>query len=196
MAKNLAINIALLPPRSVMNKALAINKQLVEHYGSEIVLSGDKRLPHITLSQAVIGEKTMAKAETILKVIASSFKPLQLRAKLLQGRNDIQFEVSLSQELQALHAQVMAEFKGLVNYDARAEYFYDNAISQRTIDWVHNFTTNAAYDHYYPHITLGNGELRDTGSELSFTAERLTIFQLGNYGTCRKLLVETKLSKI
>lgn len=200
MQKYLAIDTVLLPPKQTMEEIIRINGQLVDRYQSPIILNTVNCLPHLTLSQAVISETDLfEKAAIRLKTIAKLFSPLKLKLKLIQGLDDTHSDsVYLMAEpdklLQALHVRVMESFKDLVSYKPETEYYYNSEISQNSMDWLRNFVKNSAYDNFDAHITVGKGSLdKDMVGEVIFTADRLTICQLGNYNTCRKILVDTKL---
>lgn len=189
----IAIDIALLPPDDVMDRAIAVNQKIIAKYPSKLVLSKTERLPHITLLQAVIDEKNMEAATTILERIAREFEPLKLTAKLVYKAetSSNSFRVFGNYpELQKLHEQIMQNFKSLISYDAEAGYFDNDEVSERTIDYVKNFCEKSAYSNFRPHITLGKGEAQED-EDLSFTASRLAICHLGNFNTCKKVLFET-----
>src|SRR3972149_1550342 len=111
MSDKLAIDIALLPPDKVMEVAIAINQQ----YGPEFNLNKTGCLPHITLSQAIINKKDLPEAVSRLKLIASSFQPLKLRARLVPNL----IEPYKNEELNNLHKTIMEKFEDLVSYDSR-----------------------------------------------------------------------------
>jgi hypothetical protein len=184
----IAIDVALLPPDEIMDKAIAINSQ----HGPRFSLNKEDRLPHITLSQAVVKVSDLGEAEAKLQAIASEFSPLRLTARLAE-RPSILFEISPTKQLQDLHEAIMDSFKKLVFYDAKTEYFYDDVVRESSLDWVRNFRTDAAYKKYYPHISLAVTKPVKGQHKVSFAVNRLTICQLGNYNTCRKILVEIKL---
>lgn len=190
MVDKLAIDIALLPPEEIMDEVIKINKR----FGPIFYLNKTNRLPHITLSQAVIKTADMTKAKKKLKEIAVNFRLLSLKAALVD-KPEVMLEVSNTGELKSLHKIIMDEFSNLVSYDAEEKYFYDQHVRQKSIYYVHRFRTNSAYDNFYPHITLGTTKPISSGQEFSFTAKRIAICHLGNYNTCRQILAETTLGK-
>lgn len=188
MSDSLAVDIVILPPDEVMDRAIALNKE----YESRFTLNKKDHLPHITLSQAIIKKSDLKKIEVKLETIASTFKPLKLSASLANS-SGFTLEVHKSPRLKNLHVTVMDKLKDLVSYDAKAEHFYDDPVSDKTVAWVCNFLTNSAYDKYYPHITLSISGPVDLKETMDFTATRLVLCHLGDYNTCRKILFETNL---
>ncbi len=193
MSKRLAIDIALLPPDNIMDKAIAINKQLIKQYSPKIVLNKYNCFAHITLSQCVIEAEKLDQVALILKKITTGFVPLKLKGRLDKEHNPW-FKIENTKLLQKLHKKIMEETKKLTSYDAKPEYFSDAYVRQKSLDYVRKFLADSSYDNYYPHITLGLDNLTEMTPEISFTADRLVICHLGNYNTCKKILYETFLS--
>jgi len=193
--ERLAIDIALLPPDGAMDEIIAVNQELVARYDSAIVLNDKYCLPHVSLSQAVIGEKDMPEATSRLGAIAVAFKPIELSGKLIQSGDNVHLSLAPSGQLQALHEQIMVEFADLLSYDAEEEDFYDPVVQQRTISYVNSFSRGAAYENFNPHVTVGKGQLEDLTCDLAFTAARLAISPIGDNTTCREILVEAALGR-
>ncbi len=186
----IAVDIAILPPDNVMDRAIAINKQ----YETNFRLNKHDRFPHITLMQAIVKKTDLKKVESILGGIAESFSPLKLNADLSNARVLV-FEVRANPQLIKLHTAVMDKLHDMVTYDSRPEYYFDEQVRERSLAWVRNFLTNAAYEKYEPHISLSVSESPRWQETIDFTADRLALCHLGNYNTCRKILFETQLGK-
>lgn len=187
MNDKLAIDIALLPPDEIRDKANEINRT----HGPEFLLNKTDRLPHLTLSQAILNRKDLKEAMARLSSIASRFKPLQLKAKLVPNF----IEPYENEELNNLHETVMKEFENLVSYDVEEEHFFEQPIRKQSLNYVRNFRNNAAHGNYYPHLTLGITKPVGNMPDIRFTIKRLAICHLGNYNTCRKILAEASLGE-
>ena len=62
-------------------------------------------------------------------------------------------------------------------------------ISQITFDYIKAFPTKSSFENYVPHITLGADSIDlETGS-FEFVSQELALCHLGNYCTCRKVLL-------
>ncbi len=169
-----------------MNEAIKINRR----FESRFALNKVNCLPHITLSQGIIKLEYLPKLKEKLKKISGEFKPLNLRAFVV-NKPSTMFEVIRTKGLDNLHNKVMTEFKNLISYDVEESFFYDSHIRQKSLDYVRDFPS-VAYDNYYPHITLGPERAR-VELESKFSCDRLVICHLGDYNTCRKILAEVTL---
>jgi len=184
----LAIDIALLPPDSVMNEAIKINKD----FEPKLILNKTDCLPHITLSQAVIKEEDLGQVKEIIETIVREFHPLKLHAKVVNKPGAF-FRITETPQIKKLHLEVMSRLKDLVSYDAKPEYFYDDYIREQSLEWVSDFYSGGAFEKFDAHISLGVEQLVEDEHELKFIADRLVICHLGNYNTCRKILYEVAL---
>lgn len=193
MTSNIAIDIALLPPADVMNAAIDLNKQLLVKQPSVLTLSSTVRVPHLTLMQAIVKEKDLVNVEAKLDYIAAAFVPLHLSGKLSSSNDVTYFQIEKTADLQNLHETIMKQFEKIVSYDTKLEDYDDAEVRQKTIDYVRNFRTLAAYENFDPHITLGLGILPSTIKKTSFVAQRLAVCHLGNFNTCKRVLFEVSL---
>ncbi len=196
-----AFDVVLLPPEDITNLALDINSRLVKKHERKIVLDRNYCLPHISLAMGVIEDSDLEKARRILKDIAVSFSPLELTIKsmpletLPNGKKVSFFEIEKTQELQALHNQVMEKLAPYVSYDATlADMYQDPRPEEISLTWINGFRDNSSFNRFSPHTTLGVGETYSPKMPIIFTASRLAICHLGNYCTCRKIIAESELS--
>ena len=72
-------------------------------------------------------------------------------------------------------------------------YILPSEINNATIIWIKKYLKNSAFDNFNPHITIGFGEIEKINLPINFKAEKLALFQTGNYITCRKNLFTTRL---
>jgi len=185
----IAIDVALLPPKGVMDRVIYLNQT----FGPKVDLNATDRLPHITLSQAVIEIDDLEKAKARLTDLAKKFSPMDLEAKIVNNPDSF-FRISPRDVVLKLHEAVMAGLKDLVSYDVKAEYFLDNKVREGSLGWVSNFPRDGAFDKFDPHISIAVEEKIEDENLIKFTADRLTICHLGNFNTCRKIVHETKLA--
>ena len=184
----IAFDVALLPPEKVMDAAITLNQK----YGPMFNLNKKDRLPHITLSQAVMDKTDLDKAIPKLGEIAGRFHPLRLKAEIVNEPATF-LRVVMTKPLKELHEAVMDELEELVSYDVKAEFFLDDAVRESSINYVHNFRTDAAFESFDPHISIAVEQQIDDKHTQSFTTDHLVLCHLGNYNTCRKILWETRL---
>jgi len=64
--RKIAIDVALLPSKEMMDKAIEINKELLKKYEDKIILDKEKCLPHISLCMGCIDEDRIPEVKQIL----------------------------------------------------------------------------------------------------------------------------------
>ena len=190
----LAVDVVLLPPEKIMDFAISINKKF-NNKNNEIILSKKDCLPHISLNMGVAEEADIEKIKNQLENL--ELKPLRLEIVEMRssihksGRTCLTLAVKHSPELQKLHEEVMHRLKGLVIHGYAGD---DVTLLESkenypvTKEWVKNYGIRDAYEHFYPHITIGFDELIEVKLPVTFTASTLALCHLGNYCTCRKVL--------
>ncbi|MFH0713324.1 MAG: hypothetical protein V1722_02200 [Candidatus Micrarchaeota archaeon] len=189
MAK-LAVDIVLLPPEWVMDKAIEINKRLVK-VGSKLVLDKQKVIPHMSLAMGVLEEAYLLEVSEILSSkIAPKFMPIELHVTGGDKEEGNGFSIERTPKLQALHEEVMQSFLPFFTYEAPQETYFCE-INPQSFKFLPSFKKEHAFENFNPHITLGKGNAGELES-FKFTATRIAICHLGDYNTCRKILFECK----
>jgi len=191
MAK-IAIDIALLPPEEIMDKAIEINRSFES---DPIRLNKKNCLPHISLFMGVVDEEELGRVSEIVERVASGFSALDLEISKL-GNERCWFDIKKSSELQKLHERVMADLDPYLTKSATSTMFISSSeISESTFFWVNNFKDKLSFENYYPHITLGKTKIAKKVVDIKFQASKVAICHMGNNGTCRKVLYLVELSK-
>jgi hypothetical protein len=185
----IAVDIALLPPKDVMDKVIYLNRT----FGPKVELNEIDRLPHITLSQTIIEDVDLEEAKARLTELAKKFSAMDLEAKVVNDPDSF-FRITPRDGVLKLHEAVMKALEDLVSYDAKAEYFLDDEVRERSLGWVSNFPRDGAFDKFDPHISIAAKDRIDDENLVKFTVGRLVICHLGNFNTCRKILFETMLA--
>jgi hypothetical protein len=194
MGKLIAIDVAIIPPKSVYDWAVKINNELwaEHHLGYKM---DETHLPHISLFQAFVREQEIEIInETIAKQL-TQHHPLQLIAKGGSTETHTDLEVSRTDEIQALHESLMRALKKYVQPKASPEAYYQDpkiGIRKKTIKWVEDFASHA-YVNFGPHITIMVGVGEEIRGEKEFTADRVVNCHLGDFNSCRKILAEWRL---
>lgn len=191
--RRIAVDVALLPPLDVMEKAISLNKELVEKFGSRIRLDKKTCIPHITLAMGCVDESDLPQIRKKLQPLVEKYLPQEV---LIDGTvvpplpNAAYFTVGKTPQLQGLHEDVMNELKEFLSYDVEKEMFFNPAdVTERTLRWVVDYPLKSSFEQFKPHLTLGYGEKADD-VHLIFRAFRLAVCQLGSSCTCRKILFD------
>ncbi|MHC4418475.1 MAG: 2'-5' RNA ligase family protein, partial [Planctomycetota bacterium] len=197
--KKKAGDVVLLPDEAVTNKAIKANAELVKKFGSEIVLNEEICLPHISLAMGCIDQSNVGPVEKILQQIAGRCPPGDLTICGVQtsglGTDTVSvFEVEKNARLQLLHETVLAELQPFLTPDVTADMIYGSGeVAESTIEWIKNYRENSSFENFFPHITIGYGQMKNLPSPIRFAASKLALCHLGNHCTCRRIIVSINL---
>jgi 2'-5' RNA ligase len=196
----IAVDVVLLPSDEMTDKAIRANTELVEKFGSEIVLNKENCLPHISLAMGCINEQDISQIKILLEAVASENPIRNLKVSGVQtsinarGETVSVFEIEKTQELQSLHENIMKKVKPYFSYNVTDEMIYGRDAAETTMLWIENYPEKASFANYFPHITIGYGRLEnDLSFPIEFIASRLALCHLGNHCTCRKILASIEL---
>ncbi len=194
-----AVDVVLLVSEGMADRVIEANRQLVEEFGSEISLNKESCLPHISLAMGCVDEKDIASVEKILQSIANKSHPGDLTVSGIRvagsGSEAVSaFVVEKTEELQLLHEEVMGKLSPYLGSDVTADMLYgDEEAGEGTLDWIRNYRQKSSFANFWPHITIGCGEIEGRSLPVKFAASELALCHLGNHCTCRKILVSIKL---
>ncbi len=194
----IAIDVVLLPPESLTEKAIEINQFLLKSSENKIILNKEICLPHISLAMGVIDENKLGEIEQILKDIAKDLKPINLTAGKLSretiptGKIVSYLPITNNDDLQSLHETIMKRLKPYLSFNPEIDMLFNpEEVEEVTLYWIKNYQKK--YDNpssFHPHMTIGFGETDKFQSTTDFTAKKIALCQFGNYCTCRKVLIE------
>ncbi|MCL5281403.1 MAG: 2'-5' RNA ligase family protein [Planctomycetes bacterium] len=195
-----AVDVVLLPDEAMTSRAIEINRQLATSTRPEIVLNRKDCLPHISLAMGGINEADVTALRERLKSLARKTSVGQLRVVGIvasvnsRGETTFLLDVDRTEELQALHEQVMQEVRPFFRPEVSEDMLYDEVVTGSTLDWIRTYPQKAAYEHFRPHITLGDGQMPpDLSVPIPFHVTRLALCHLGNHCTCRRILAAVDL---
>jgi len=197
--KRFAVNVVILPPETVMDFVIGLNKTLCERNPSNIVLNKVNFLPHVSMAMGCIREDRLDEANKLLQSIATQHHLPELHAshiKTVKTTSDtiVTLDFEVSSGLATLHESIVNAFKPLLTQDATEEDLYDiPPIKPSSLEWINTYIPSACFDNFWPHITVGFGEPPSDFRPFTFSASRLAICHLGNNCTCRSILKEVSL---
>jgi 2'-5' RNA ligase len=190
--EKIAIDIVLLLPPQIADLCVSFNSKFTnEGY----VFMKDGYNPHITLSMGGLHLSDVEKLKGEISVFLKDRQKIDLEITNIDTGKYNYFDFKITPELQSLHEGLMTI---ILKYSslpvARENFFESQGVEDSLIDWVNNFSVNSSYDKYHPHITLGTGEVIDDNIyPIKFTCETVGLFNLGQYGTCKKELARFEL---
>jgi 2'-5' RNA ligase len=199
MAK-IAVDVVLLPSQEVTNQAIEANKKLLKQYADRIILDKENCLPHISLAMGCLEEREIPDIEKTLRMIAGKYHPGQLKVLGINnamnslGEKVSAFEVKKTERLQSLHEEVIRGMTPYFSYDVTAEMVLSPLpVCESTLLWIKNYPDKSTFGNFFPHITVGYGQLDEFSFTAEFIASKLALCHLGNYCTCRKVLAAVEL---
>ena len=199
MAK-IAVDVVLLPSQKVTDQAIEANKGLLKQYTDRIILNNKSCLPHISLSMGCMDEQYMADIKKILHIIAEKYNPGKLNIDGISigtnalGEKVSSFKIDKTEKLLSLHEEVMRRMIPYFSYDVTAEMVLSPPpVGESTLLWIKNYPEKSSFDNFFPHITIGYGQLEEFPFTVEFTASKLALCHLGNNCICRKVLAATEL---
>lgn len=191
----IAVDVVLLPSQEVTSQAIEANKRLLKQYADRIILDKKSCLPHISLAMGCMEEKDIPDIEKILYKIAGKYEPGLLNiAGISIGTNALgekvsSFKIEKTEKLLLLHEEVMRRTAPYFSYDVTGEMVLSPPkAGESTLLWIKNYPDMSAFENFFPHITIGYGQLDEFPFTAEFTASKLALCHLGNHCTCRKVL--------
>ena len=202
MNEKIAIDVVLFPSDEMTARAIELNKTLSQPATDRIILDPQNCLPHISLVMGCIEPQLLPRIEPILQDIAQTQLPSRLSAVEIhigtnsKGQKTSLLGIAPTQKLQSLHETITEKLQPFLTYDVTPPMLLAEEVSDSTLSWIKNFPADSSYDRFYPHITIGYGELRDIELPIEFNIARLAVCHLGNHCTCKKILLQIKSQQI
>ena len=194
-----ALDVAILLPPAPAASVELLNKQLKAppdgfHFN-------ERHLAHISLVQQFSPTTELNAIKEKIEGIVRQHPSFDLTlASVTTNATTASLAVTPSSVLGTLHRRLMdqlAAFDVGVGDDGaftRSDSKPSSAPRPRDISWVNQFRTEAAYDAFTPHVTLGIGTLKTTFPAVTFTASTLALCALGRFCTCQEVLASWTLS--
>ncbi|MDA0772097.1 MAG: 2'-5' RNA ligase family protein [Cyanobacteria bacterium] len=191
-----ALDIVVIPPQPVLDLCYQLNAGFEDR---RINLNPVNALPHLTLSMGVIESGDEAAIAQALEVLAKKYQGLELQFDSIFDagfKTDSAMGLSIEKTdgLMNLHRDSVALMRPHLQDYYQADIFadYDQGLGESCLGWVRRFQSDCVGEDFDPHITIGFGDLPEIEA-MSFKTSKLALYQLGDYCTCNKLIVEFEL---
>ena len=188
MSTVLAIDIAILPPPDISQRAIDLSAQLPKDE-SEGLRLGREHLPHITLLQQFVDSNDLP---VLLDRIGDSMQkqgPLSLRiVGGASGSRSVWMEIERTPAIVDLHSRILDV---AAPFDARVgdrQAFIVADARDRDVQWVSNYRTASSGAQFRPHITLGHAARPPAIEPLTFDATAVAACHLGRFCSCGRVL--------
>ncbi|MBK5212314.1 MAG: hypothetical protein JJE55_01480 [Flavobacteriaceae bacterium] len=177
---------------------------LIKQNNPETIKLDENHIPHITLLQGFINEKNLPIVKDALNVLFKTIESDTMQAESIFYYKDKEesfamIVVEKSDQLLKLHEKTIEIVKPFIVKNGSEASFVPNPdgspISESTIKYVPEFVEKYSYENFDPHISLGVAQkvLLDSLTEnvfnqIQFQPTSVSVYQLGDHGTTRKLL--------
>lgn len=205
--KTIAIDVLLLLPQNLSEEAILLNTAILKNNPDNFTLDKD-HIPHITLLQCYVHQSDLPKITAELKGLYKIIEKENLWANELQYKKDqpqsfASIGIEKSGALMEIHKRAIVLLQPYITTSGSQDAFIPtkdgSPIDQFTIDYIPKFVSNYSYENYNPHISLGVSETsvlhhlaKTEFREMKFKAPAVAVYQLGKFGTARKLLWKSK----
>jgi 2'-5' RNA ligase len=206
MVKLVALDVAILPPPDVTNRAIEYSAALSAGVASAfrrktdgphtLRLDGD-HLPHVTLTQHFVREEELDLAFSHVDDVLTGQPPLRI---VITGGgrsgHTLWMTVERTAELLDLHERLMEALRGVERQEGGPHAFFDENGRVRDVLWVTGFRLKAGSSAYTPHITLGHGDQPPAIEPFAFDATTIAACHLGRFCACRRVLRAWTLERV
>lgn len=188
MTSVLALDVAILPPPEVADRAIRLSAALPDAESHEPRLDGD-RLPHITLTQQFVRVEELDAIYERLDCVLRAHPPLPLRVTGGgHGGSSVWMQVEKTDTLLKLHEQLMETLRGFERPGGTAAAFVDGDARVGDVMWVTGYRLKSSLHAYTPHITLGRAKEPPHIDPFTFEATTVAACHLGRFCSCRRVL--------
>lgn len=194
LAQLLAIDVAILPPADVADRAVALSAVLpaAESRGLQL---GPARLPHVTLVQAFVRSGDQAIVFERIGAALAGEPPLRVTVSGGERSGEtVWMAIERSERLRTIHERLMDALAPFERADGGIDAFDDGDARERDVSWVARYRAVAAFEVFRPHITLGHAAAAPSIEPFVFEAVTIAACHLGRFCTCRRVLCAWTLS--
>jgi 2'-5' RNA ligase len=188
MSMLLALDVAILLPADVSQRAIALSASLPESESLGLRLGGDV-LPHITLTQQFV---TLDSLEGVLDRVGSALIGIEaLQLTVIgagRGRSSVWMSIQPTPALVDLHQRLMDAIRSFEVQGGTEAAFLDGNARRADVEWVSGYRQTSSHGRFQPHITLGHASAPPDIEPATFEATTIAACHLGKFCTCRRVL--------
>jgi 2'-5' RNA ligase len=186
--KLLALDVAILPPPEVRDRAIALSAAIESSHEDRLLLDAD-HLPHVTLTQQFIREEELDAAFERVDEVLRGESSLRLRVSGTgKGGHSVWITIERDEAIAALHERLMEALRGFERSGGTPAAFYDGDARVGDVVWVAGYRLKSSFGAFTPHITLGQGGTPPPIEPFTFEATTVAACHLGRFCSCRRAL--------
>ena len=188
MSKLLALDVAILPPPDVRQRAIELSAGLPSDHADRLRLDAE-HMPHITLTQQFIRVEELEPAFERVDAILRAEPPLTIQVTGGgKGGHSVWMAIERTEAIAGLHERLMEALRGFERPGGTAAAFFDEDARVGDVLWVTGYRLKSSFHSFTPHITLGPGDAPPQIAPFTFAATTVAACHLGRFCTCRRPL--------
>ena len=188
MSSLLAVDLAILPPSDVSQRAVDASARLPDRESLGLRLDGE-HLPHVTLTQQFVRVDDLDAVLTQVGGRLQGQPPLTLRITGGgQGHRSVWMAIERSAELVSLHERLMDALEPFERAGEDPAAFLGGDARPEDLAWVSGYRLKSSFRAFAPHITLGHAHEPPRITPATFVATTVAACHLGRFCTCRRVL--------
>jgi len=196
-------DIVILPPQEIADQAISISQALAP-LDSFYMLDGETLYPHLSLYHVPFAESALPAVRDALRKLADSTASFQLQHQNYYPDQGMWVGVRYvtNQAILGLHTAVITATRDYRIVEDDARYF--SRWSELSPKQQHNLKEcgwKDAYTLYSPHLSFTKLKQPRAdvlallpGQDLSFLVDHIALCELGDHGTCVKIVADCKLA--
>lgn len=197
-------DVVIIPPPDIVDQTIALSR-ILEPLGTFFTVDGVTIHPHISLYHIPLTQSSLETVTRILQETLQTIQPFLLEQETYYPDQGVWVGLRYvaSKPILDLHTSVIDALRGsrVIEDDTRyaerwSEMDHGERKNLKECGWAH------AYTHYSPHITFTKLREPRTGildhlpqREFSFLADHIGLYELGDHGTCVRLIADFWLEK-
>jgi len=213
VSEHLRLNIAIIPPEKVAIAAIELSQELSKLGKASFILDRRNFHPHVTCYSPEFPVKNLGKIAARLEALAKEYRAFENKLEgfvpTLVDPGGVEVKLKKLKEIDELHRKIVKELNPLREGHLREEYRrpdYPLNFPEDKRELMTKIMKEVGYprvlDAYNPHLSITrfeNPEIAEKAIEKtewkinSMRVEKIGIFTMGDYGTCKKLLNEFSL---
>jgi 2'-5' RNA ligase len=203
--KNKRFNIALIPNKELFEYAIKISNNLSKLGKYLFILDGKNYFPHITVYSPEFPKRNLNKIIKNVEKVSKNFKPFQIKFTECKFVDDYAgIDVQSSKQIYSLHEKIIDCLNSLREGVLRDKYKNKDVLinfTKKQINNIEKYGYPDVKELYIPHLSLirfGKNipsvlEKKFRWDIQSSVVDKIGIFEMGDYGTCIRLVKEFEL---
>lgn len=188
MSKLLALDVAILPPPDIRQRAIELSAGLPSEHADRLRLDAE-HTPHITLTQQFIRVEELEAAFERADEVLRAEPPMTIQVTGGgKGGHSVWMAIERTEAIAGLHERLMEALRGYERPGGTAAAFFDGDARVGDVLWVTGYRLKSSFHHFTPHITLGAADTPPVIAPFSFEATTVAACHLGRFCTCRQPL--------